>query len=402
MISRQLTYLDWAATAPLCDEAAEAMMPYFEGGLGNLEYGGNANSLHSIGRHAFAAMENARTRLARCAGCRPDELFFTSGATESDNTIVFGVVESARAARRMKGDSSFEPHVITSAIEHEAVLEPMHRLERQGVRVTYLPSDANGFVSPDALDEAMGDDTVLVSIMAANNEVGSIQPIEQLARISHEHGAFFHTDAVQAFGKIPFDCTRLGVDAASFSAHKICGPKGIGALYLSRKCACKPFMLGGGQEAGLRSGTQNVAGMAGFAAAAESLCDVPFLAEERMRLEGLRDRLYRFLSSFDGVAPSVACSPKSHDYLPNIIHVTVADMESETMILRMDRERICVSGGSACSSKSLGPNRILSQLGMDKDRALGALRLSLGRYSTLEDVECFESAFQRMIDWARS
>lgn len=400
-MGRQRTaYLDWAATAPLCAEAAAAMAPYLQGGADDMGLQGNANSLHSVGRAAFCAMEDARAGLSRSLGCRPDELFFTGGATESDNTAVFGMVSAAVAARRARGDASFVPHVVTTAIEHEAVANPVKALERAGARVTFLAPDPRGFVSPDQVAAAAGRDTVLVSVMAANNEVGSVQPVEACARAAHAAGALFHTDAVQALGKVPFDCHALGVDAASFSAHKVGGPKGVGALYLKKGTPCEPYLLGGGQEDGMRSGTQNVAGMAGFAAAVRACCDPESLAAESRRLRALRDGLYAFLGSFAHVHATVPCAPGSADYLPNIVSVTVDGLESETAILRLDKAGVEVSGGSACSSKSLSPSHVLLQLGIGRDRALGALRVSMGRYTTGEDVDAFERAFRELMDWA--
>lgn len=377
------------------------MQPYFIGGIDNLAVGGNANSLHSVGRTAFAAMEDARSTVSSCVGCRPDELFFTSGATEADNTAVIGVVKAATEARRRKEGLGFVSHLITSTIEHDAVLEPARMLEDEGAQVTYLKPDVGGFISADDLRSAMRPNTVLVSIMMGNNEVGSIQPIADMVHIAHEGGALFHTDAVQAFGKIPINCRELGVDAASFSAHKVCGPKGVGALYLKRGTPCVPLMLGGGQESGFRSGTQNVAGMVGFAAAVAGMRDEQAARAERDRQRALRDRLYASLAKFSCVEASVPCARGSESYLPHIVHVTVGGVESETIILRMDKAGICVSGGSACSSKSLAPNRILTELGISRDRALCALRVSIGRYTTEHDIERFERAFAQLVEWVR-
>ena len=396
-----LTYLDWAATTPLCEEAASAMAPYMVGGVANLAYGGNANSLHSVGRSAFAAMEQARRDLAECLGCRPDELVFTSGATESNNMAIHGLVEREIERRGKHGFESGSPHVVTCSIEHEAVLEPMHVLERKGVRVTSLAPDAGGFISPQRLREAMCEDTVLVSVMTANNEIGAVNLVGELAAAAHETGALFHTDATQAFGKIAFSCSESGVDAASFSAHKICGPKGVGALYLRKGLKCPAYMRGGGQESGARSGTQNVVGMVGFAAAASALAgNAERLEAEALRLTELRDDLYSFFRGYSNVQPSVPCDRGSRDYLPNIVHVNIDGLESETAILRLDREGICVSGGSACSSKSLGASRILTELGVTGDRAMGALRISMGRYTTAEDIDTFKRAFHRLMEWA--
>ena len=402
MISDKTIYLDWAATTPLCEEAASAMAPFLCGGAANLELGGNANSLHSVGRRAFSAMEQAREGLSRCIGCRPDELFFTSGATEADNTALFGIVSAVKRKKALAGDAAFTPHIITTSIEHEAVLAPAHLLERMGVQLTVLKPDRAGFVSARQVEEALRPNTVLVSVMLANNEVGSVQPLEEIVGVAHAMGVLVHTDAVQALGKIPIDLHSLGVDAASFSAHKICGPKGMGALYLAKGTLCDPFMLGGGQESGFRSGTQNVAGMVGFAAAAQRMCDPDTLRCEAARLGALRDSLYEHLCSIKGVRKSVPCEAGSTGYLPNIANFVVEGVESETMILRLDRRGIMVSGGSACSSKDLSPNRILTQLGFDKDSALCSLRVSMGPLTTEDDIREFEGHFKDMVEWARS
>ena len=398
----KIVYLDWAATTPLCEEAGEAMAPYLTGGIANLEFGGNANSLHSVGRSAFVAMEQARADISGSLGCRADELFFTSGATEADNAAIFGIVGAVKRAHANAGDSGFVPHVITSSIEHEAVLAPVHLLERMGAQVSILKPNPRGFIDPDQVAQALRPNTVLVSVMLANNEVGSIQPVAQIARLAHEQGAYVHTDAVQALAKIPVNVPELGVDAASFSAHKICGPKGIGALFLSKGTPCDPFMLGGGQESGFRSGTQNVAGMVGFAAAVKAVCPDAVVERESRRLGALRDGLYSRLAKVEGVRASVPCGQGSAEYLPNIVNLIVEGVESETMILRLDRRGIMVSGGSACSSKSLAPNRILTELGVRKDSALCSLRISMGRFTSEQDIELFERHFGEMVEWARS
>lgn len=396
----KFAYLDWAATAPLCFEAARAMAPYLQGGPDSITSQGNANSLHTVGRRAFSAMEDARASLASSLRCRPDELFFTAGATESDNTAIFGIVSAAVKARRAKGEPAFVPHVVSTAIEHEAVLKPIEELKRRGAQVTLIKPDTGGFVTAQQVESAMKHNTVLVSVMAANNEVGSLQPIAQCADAAHAGGALFHTDAVQALGKVAFACRDLGIDAASFSAHKIAGPKGTGALFLRKGTPCEPYLLGGGQESGMRSGTQNVSGMVGFAAAAAACTSDAALSSEVERLRGMRDELYRFLCSHRSVHSSVPCAPGSTDYLPNVVNVTVDGLESETMVLRLDREGVQVSGGSACSSKSLAPNRILAELGIPRDLALGALRISMGRYTTEEDIARFKAAFRSLMEWA--
>ncbi|WP_165053528.1 MULTISPECIES: cysteine desulfurase family protein [unclassified Adlercreutzia] len=390
-------YLDYAATAPLCEEAARAMEPYLVPGRANLAAGGNANSLHSAGRAAFERMERARRQVAHDLGAtRPDEIVFTSGATEADDAAVLGLAHAAAGARRRKGAGGFTPHVITTALEHDAVLAPARRLEADGMRVTYLAPNARGFVEPASLEAAIDADTVLVSAQMANSEVGSIQPVAELARIAHAHGALFHTDATQALGKVRVDVGALGVDAASFSGHKVGGPKGVGALYLRARTPFAPQQLGGGQEGGRRSGTQNVCGIAGFAAAVAAAADAEAEAE---RLRALRDQLYAGLTAFEPVSATVPVEPGSRDYLPNIVHVLVDGLESETLILRFDMMGFGVSGGSACSSHSLEPSHVLRAIGVQGDAAYGALRVSMGRYTTQEDVEAFLAAVPKALEW---
>lgn len=396
-VASDYVYLDYAATAPLCEEAAAAMAPYQVPGRANLAVGGNANSLHAPGRAAFAALEDARKSLARDLGARrPDEIVFTSGATEADDAAVLGLAQAA-AARRRSGAGDFTPHVITTAVEHDAVLAPAKRLEAQGFRVTRLAPNRRGFIEVRALEAALDESTVLVSVQAANSEVGSIQPIAELARVTHAAGALFHTDAVQALGKAPVNLQELDVDAASFSAHKVGGPKGVGALYLRSRIPFEAYAIGGGQESGRRSGTQNVAGVAGFAAAAHAAVEAQEL--EAARLRALRDKLYAALSATDGVEATVDVEPGSADFLPNIVHVLVSGLESETLILRFDMQGFGVSGGSACSSHSLEPSHVLRSLGIDADRAHGALRISMGRYTTEADIDAFIEATAKSLAW---
>lgn len=396
-VTDEYVYLDYAATAPLCEEAARAMEPYWVPGRANLQVGGNANSLCSPGRAAFKAMEDARRRLARALGARATEVVFTSGATEADDTAVLGLAAAMRDARQRAGKPALAPHVITTSIEHDAVLAPAKRLEAQDFRVTRLAPNARGFIESASLEAAIDADTLLVSVQMANSEVGSIQPIAQLARIAHEHGALFHTDATQALGKVPLNVGELNVDAASFSAHKVGGPKGTGALYLRARTPFSALLLGGGQEDGKRSGTQNVAGIVGFAAAAEAA--VALVEAERTRLGALRDKLYAGLAQLDGVRATVSVEPGSDDFLPNIVHVLVDGLESETLILRLDMQGIGVSGGSACSSHSLAPSHVLTSMGVSDDAAHGALRVSMGRYTTEADIDALLAAMPRCLDW---
>ncbi len=393
--SNDYVYLDYAATAPLCEEAAEAMAPYSQPGRANMAVGGNANSLHTPGRAAFAALEGARRSIALDLGAsRPDEVVFTSGATEADDAAVIGIAHAAADRRRREG---FVPHVIVSAIEHDAVLAPARRLESEGFAVTRLRPNRQGFIECPVLEEALREDTVLVSIQAANSEVGSLQPIADLTRVAHEGGALMHTDAVQALGKTPLRLAAMGVDAASFSAHKVGGPKGVGALYLKARTPFEPIMLGGGQESGRRSSTQNVAGAMGFAAACRAACGAQ--EAEAARLRVLRDRLYRAFATVEGIAATVDVEPGSESFLPNVVHVLADGLESETLILRFDMRGFGVSGGSACSSHSLEPSHVLRALGIDGDRAAGALRISMGRYTTEHDVEAFISAIEPCLHW---
>lgn len=392
-IPEDYVYLDWAATTPLCAEAAEAMAPYMAPGPRNICVNGNANSLHSVGRAAFAAMEDARARIARALhAARPAEIVFTSGATEADNLALLGITD-ALVARRHADEPPAK--VITTAIEHDAVLSCLPRLRARGVEVVELAPDAHGMIGIDALRAALDDRTVLVSVMLANNEMGAVQDVAALAAAAHESGALFHTDATQALGKVPIDLGALGVDAASFSAHKVCGPKGIGALYLKTRTPLTPLVVGGGQEAGQRSGTQNVAGMAGFAAAVQAAADRQ--PAEAARERALRDGLYAALAALPGVRPAVAVPAGSTDYLPNIVDVTVDGMESETLILRLDIAGFAVSGGSACSTGSLDPSHVLSALGIPRDRALGALRISFGRFTDEDELVRFVEAFRRAV-----
>ena len=394
----RFVYLDYAATAPLCEEAAQAMAPFQVPGAENLIVNANPNSLHSLGRAAFAALEAARKTIATGLGARrPNEICFTSGATEADNAALFGMAEGAVDARRLKGKPVSEPHIVVSSIEHDAVLAPARRLEARGYRVTRLRPNADGFIESRVLEDALDESTVLVSIQMANSEIGSIQAVRQLAAMAHEAGALFHTDAVQALGKVPLSLRDLGVDAASFSAHKIGGPRGIGALYLKDGTPFVPMIWGGGQEHNLRSGTQNVAGAVGFAAACQAAQEK--LPDESDRLRDLRDELYLNLGRMDGIQATVDVEPGSLDYLPHIVHILVDHLESDTLILRFDQLGFAVSGGSACSSASLEPSHVLTSIGIHPDLAQNALRISMGSHTTREDVDAFLLAVPRVLSW---
>ncbi len=388
-MSESYIYLDYAATAPLCEEALFAMQPYLVAGPNCGLVDANANTLYTPGRRAFAALEEARTTVARAIGVRSDEVIFTSGATEADNAAIIGIAHASADARHLFAKKR-TPQVIISCIEHAAVRRPAEYLSRNGFRVDILPVTKGGFVSPEQLSETMTEDCVLVSVQLANSEIGAIQPVCELARVAHAQGALFHTDATQALGKMPLSLHSLGVDAASFSAHKVGGPKGVGFLYLKVRTPFDAFLLGGGQEAGRRSGTQNVAGAVGCAAAVRAACDTQ--AEDSARLRTLRDGLYASLSACPCVYPSVVVPAGSENYLPNIVNVCVDGLESSVSVLRFDAKGICISGGSACSSASLDPSLVLTSLGIPEDLALGEIRVSMGRYTTQADIDAFLSA----------
>lgn len=389
-------YLDWAATAPVCLEAYEAMLPYMSGGQDNISSNANANSLHSFGRNAFASLEEARTSFADDIGAsRPSEIIFTSGATEADNAALFGIVTGVSKKAVRMGDHAFIPHVVVSAIEHDAVLVPAKALKSYGCEVDYLFPTKEGFIEPEKLRALLKPNTALVSVHAANNEIGTIQPIAELACIAHAGGALFHTDAAQLLGKHSFNVGDTGIDAASFSAHKVGGPKGVGALYLRKSTPCEPLIIGGGQESNLRSGTQNVCGIQGFVAASRALRALA--DEESERLRKLRDFIYEQATSFRKVKATVPVEKGSENHLPTIVSLMVDGFESETLILRLDTKGFAVSGGSACSSRSLESSHVITALGYGGKKARGSLRVSMGRYTTEKDVEAFIEAFEECI-----
>lgn len=377
-------YLDYAATTPVDPRVVEAMLPYFT------EKFGNANSLYALGRDAARALEDARERVATAIGAaRADEVIFTSGGTESDNTALIGL---ATAGGRTGG------HIIVSAFEHHAVLEPAEWLGKHGFEVTELAPRTDGIIHPDDLSAAMRDDTVLVSVMHGNNEIGTLQPIAELAAVAHARGALFHTDAAQTLGKVPFDVAALGVDAASFSGHKIYGPKGTGALYLKRGVRMAPYLMGGGQESKRRSGTSNVAGAVGFVTAleimlAEQAAEIPRLTALRDRaVAGVLDRIeYARLNAADAATR-----------LPHIANLVIPGVEGEAMLLHLDAAGIAVSTGSACSSGSLKPSHVLLAIGCPVELAHGSLRLSLGRFTTEEDVDYFVQSLVPVVERLRS
>ncbi len=392
----QNIYLDWAATAPLAPCAAEAMQPFMVSGIEGLAHGlANANSLYTSGREAFRALEKARVDIARSIEARPDEIIFTSGATEADNAALFGIVGALMMQACQHGDHDCVPEVVVSSIEHDAVLQAAEVLGRWGAAITYVQPDKHGHISPEALAEVLTEKVILVSVMAVNNEIGSVMDIPALARVAHKTGALFHTDATQALGKVPLSVKEWHVDALSLSSHKVGGPKGVGALYLKARTPFTAQIVGGGQESALRSGTQNVMGAVGFAAAC---CEATVTQEQTSkRLLALRDECYEGLLRFPCVSSTVAVEQGSQAYAPHIVNVLVHGFESETLILQLDRRGICVSGGSACSSHSLAPSHVLTALGVPRDDALTSLRISLGSATTHEDIQAFLCAFADVV-----
>jgi len=357
-------YMDHAATTPMDKEVFEAMKPYF------LEKYGNASSLHSFGMEAKEALEKSREMVANLIGASVDEIIFTGGGTESDNLAIKGI-----AFKAGKG------HVITSSIEHPAVLETCKFLEKKGFRVTYLPVDKYGLINPEDVENAIEKDTILITIMHANNEIGTIEPIEEIGKIASENNILFHTDAVQSIGKIPIDVKKINVDLLSISAHKIYGPKGVGALYVKKGTKIDAIIHGGGHERGLRSSTENIPGIVGLAKACS-------LAKERMeedvkKMKKLRDMLIEGILEID----KSYLNGHPEKRLPNNAHFYFKGIEGESLILMLDDAGIAASTGSACSSKKLMPSHVLLAIGLKPEDAHGSLRLTLGRENSKEEVE---------------
>lgn len=362
-------YLDYNATTPCDPRVVQAMLPYF-----SEIYGNPSNGLHILGRKAARAVETAREQAAFLLGAHPGEIFFTSGATESNHLAILGTAEYAPLSRRK---------IITCAIEHKAVLAPCKRLSEHGFEVIILPVDENGLVRLPDLESALGKDTFLVSIQAANNEIGTLQPIAEIAALAHRHGALVHTDAAQAVGKIPVDVNAWGVDLLSFSAHKMYGPKGIGGLYVrggKRTIPIRPILEGGGQENGLRAGTLNVTGIIGLGAACQiSATELP---AECARLQSMRDELERGLLQ---VLPQARINARSAPRLPNTINLTIDGVEADALLIRLPD--LMMSTGSACNTGAPEPSPVLQAIGLSREQASASLRISLGRMTRQENIE---------------
>jgi cysteine desulfurase len=374
-------YLDHTATTPLDPRVLEVMMPYFSGVFGN------ASSLHAFGRDAKQALERARAGIAGCIGAEPGELFFTSGGTEADNFAVTGIVSASSGKRQ---------GVVTGSAEHHAVLDPCNHLGAQRVPVNVLPVNPTGIVDPGVLRNAVSGSTALVTLMHANNEVGTIAPVTDYATIAHDAGALMHSDAVQSAGKIPVNVEALGVDLLTISAHKMYGPKGIGALYIKRGTAIDPMMRGGGQERGRRPGTENVALAVGFAEAFRIAVDE--MEKESRRLGTLRDSLE---SRLDALFPELVINGDRGFRLPHILNIsfdsTRMRMEGEMLVVNMDLHGVAVTSGSACTSGSIQPSHVLLAMGRDALTARATIRFSFGRSNTPEDVDEVAHVLQEVI-----
>lgn len=371
-------YLDYAATTPVDARVFSVMQPYF-----CTEFG-NASSVYSYGRTARQAVAQARRQVAALIGAEPSEIFFTSGGSESDNWALKGMAVSLRRAGRGN-------HIITSAIEHHAVLNTCAYLERAGYEVTYLPVDSRGRVSVAAAEAALRPDTIIVSIMTANNEVGTIEPIAEIGALLRERGIFFHTDAVQAVGHIPVAVEEFHVDALSLSGHKIYALKGVGALYIRRGWQIDPLIHGGAQERELRAGTENVPGIVALGRAAEIARAE--LGTEWERLSALRDRMLAEISAIPG-----AHINGDTDYrLPHNVNFGIAGLAQDTLLIRLDMAGFAVSAGSACSAGSLEPSHVLLAMGESREQAGTAIRVTLGRYTTVGDVERFLAELKSIV-----
>ena len=375
-------YFDYNATTPLAPEVTEAVV------RATRETFGNASSVHHFGQQAKAAMDDARSAVASLIHGDPSEIVFTSGGTESDNFAIRGAAEAIEATGRK--------HLIASAIEHEAVLNTFRALARRGWKTTLLPVDHSGIVAPDRLREAISAETALVSVMHANNEIGTIQPVAELSAIAHEHGALLHTDAVQSAGKIPVDVRALDVDLLSLSAHKFNGPKGAGALWIKRGTRMQPIVTGGKHERNRRAGTENVPAIAGLGVAARLAAGK--LSSDGARVATLRDRLEAGILAH---VPGTAVNGAIESRVPNTTNISFDRVEAESLLIALDLEGIAVSTGSACSSGTLEPSHVLKAMGLAAHRTQNSLRFSLGMFSTEEEVDRVVELLPRLVDKLR-
>ncbi len=375
-------YLDYNSTTPVDRRVLDAMLPYFAGTFGN------ASSIHSAGQHARAAVDAARESVALLMGAKPAEIVFTSGGTEADNLALFGIVAASAKPRK---------HVITTSIEHHAVLNSCQHLESQGIEVSYVPVGSDGVVDPADVRRALTPDTILISVMHANNEIGTIQPIEEVGRVAAEADVYFHCDAVQSAAKLPLDVNRLGVDLLSVSAHKIHGPKGVGALYVRSGTALAPQFFGGHHERDRRPGTENVAGIVGLGKAAELARAL--LNEGVARIAALRDHLENAL--LDSISMIRANGDRARR-VANTTNLTFAAAGGEALVIALDLQGIACSTGAACSSGAVEPSHVLTAIGLSHDEARSSLRFSLGRLTTAEEIDEAVAIIPRVVERLRA
>ncbi len=376
-MNRQTIYFDHNATTPLCPEARSAMLPFLDAAFGN------PSSYHHLGRQARASLQTAHRTLADMCCCTPAEVVFTSGGTEANNVALRGVAAALKDRGR---------HIVTSAIEHHSVLKTAEALSGDGYDVTFVPVDAQGVVDPECVAAAIRPDTILISIMSANNETGAIQPVRELGIVARQHGIVLHTDAVQAFGKIQLGAVFDWADLVTLTAHKIYGPRGAGALLVRRGTPIAPVITGGHHEQGLRAGTENCAAIAGFAAAAQQA--VSGLDVEADRIAVLRDRFEELLLA---AIPNISINSRAAGRVPNTSNICFSGVESESVLLHLDLLGICASSGSACTTGEPEPSHVLRAMGLSNLQAQGALRFSLGRSTTREQVEAVAGALTGIV-----
>ena len=383
MTDHKRVYLDYASTTPLDPEVERAMTPYFR------EYFGNAGSIHAEGQKAQVAVDEARDVIAKALNATWQEIVFTGSATESDNLAIRGVVSAwnppngEALGHSPTGEASKKPHVITSTIEHKAILDTCKDLEERGhAEITYINPDSEGMINPKDIEAALTDNTVLVSIMYANNEIGTVQPIAEIAKITKARGIPLHTDAVQAFGYVLCDVEKLGIDLLTLSSHKIYGPKGIGLLYVRTGITISPEITGGDQERGFRAGTENVPGIVGFAKAVSRTEELR--EEENTRVSKLRNHM---LTELQKRNEGIVLQGSSRMRLPNNINIRIPGSLGDTLLILLDQKGIAVSSGSACSAKVVTPSHVILALGKTKEDAANTLRITLGRETTQEDVD---------------
>ena len=378
----KLIYLDNAATTKTAPEVVEAMLPYFT------EHFGNPSSVYSVGSSNKEVITKQRETIAKALGAKTDEIYFTAGGSESDNWALKATAE----AYESKGK-----HIITTKIEHHAILHTGEYLEKRGYEVTYLDVDENGIVSPEAVEAAIRPDTILISVMFANNEIGTIEPIKEIGEIAHKHGILFHTDAVQAFGQVPINVDEMNIDMLSSSGHKLNGPKGIGFLYIRKGVKIRSFVHGGAQERKRRAGTENVPGIVGYGAAAERAIRT---MEERTAKEiQVRDH---FIDRIMKEIPYVKLNGHPTKRLPNNVNVSFQFIEGESMLLMLDQNGICGSSGSACTSGSLDPSHVLLAIGLPHEIAHGSLRMTLSEETTMEDADFVVDKLKEIVSGLRA